>query len=240
VQADGGVWAEKLLVNRHGNGTPYRHPKGTPFVTARSVLDVGEHGARLGTGWSSGGSDTVLEAPALVAGFERCDDGSGGRATPPSSWCRQIRSAIRRTPSLSSRSLRSACRADSSSGTTTAHPPGRTAGSRVIEDDKVLPVEIIGQPPWRPDRLSASSLLTRSPTLKNRPRTPSRMQARAMAIARCDLPVPVQPGAYCQYHDTDGRIFYLYHPRHGQSVEILKRQRFAGTEVFVVRQPDGT
>ncbi len=31
-----------------------------------------------------------------------------------------------------------------------------------------------------------------------------------------------------------------YHPRHDQSVEILKRQRFAGTEVFVVRQPDGT
>ena len=47
-------------------------------------------------------------------------------------------------------------------------------------------------------------------------------------------------GHTAQYHDVDGRIFYRYHPRHGQSVEILKRQRFAGTEVFVVRQPDGT
>ena len=47
-------------------------------------------------------------------------------------------------------------------------------------------------------------------------------------------------GHTAQYHDADGRIFYRYHPRHGQSVEILKRQRFAGTEVFIVRQPDGT
>ena len=43
-----------------------------------------------------------------------------------------------------------------------------------------------------------------------------------------------------QYHDADGRIFYRYHPRHGRSVEILKRQRFGGLEVFVIRQPDGT
>ena len=47
-------------------------------------------------------------------------------------------------------------------------------------------------------------------------------------------------GHTAQYHAAEGRIFYRYHPRHGQSVEILKRQRFAGTEVFVVRQPDGT
>ena len=51
---------------------------------------------------------------------------------------------------------------------------------------------------------------------------------------------PSNQGHTAQYHDADGRIFYRYHPRHGQSVEILKRQRFAGTEVFVVRQPDGT
>jgi hypothetical protein len=53
---------------------------------------------------------------------------------------------------------------------------------------------------------------------------------------------PFRPnqGHTAQYHDADGRIFYRYHPRHGQSVEILKRQRFAGSEVFVVRQPDGT
>ena len=53
---------------------------------------------------------------------------------------------------------------------------------------------------------------------------------------------PYRPnqGHTAQYHDVDGRIFYRYHPRHGQNVEILKRQRFAGSEVFVVRQPDGT
>ncbi len=56
------------------------------------------------------------------------------------------------------------------------------------------------------------------------------------AIFRCRS----NQGHTAQYHDVDGRIFYRYHPRHGQSVVILKRQRFAGTEVFVVRQPDGT
>ena len=45
--------------------------------------------------------------------------------------------------------------------------------------------------PWRSARASASSLFPRSTTLKNRPRAPLRMQARAMATARCDLPVPV-------------------------------------------------
>ena len=47
--------------------------------------------------------------------------------------------------------------------------------------------------PWRPARASASSLLTRSTTLKKRPRAPPRMQARAMAMARWVLPVPVPP-----------------------------------------------
>ena len=37
------------------------------------------------------------------------------------------------------------------------------------------------------------SLLTRSTTLKKRPRLPLRMQARAMPTARWDLPVPVPP-----------------------------------------------
>jgi hypothetical protein len=44
--------------------------------------------------------------------------------------------------------------------------------------------------PWRPARPSASSRLTRSTTLKKRPRAPSRIQARAIAIARWVLPVP--------------------------------------------------
>ena len=43
-------------------------------------------------------------------------------------------------------------------------------------------------------RVSASSLLTRSTTLKKRPRAPRRMQARAMAMAAWLLPVPVPPG----------------------------------------------
>jgi hypothetical protein len=51
---------------------------------------------------------------------------------------------------------------------------------------------------------------------------------------------PANQSHTAQYHDADGRIFYRYHPRHGQVVEILKRQHFAGSEVLVVRQSDGT
>ena len=47
--------------------------------------------------------------------------------------------------------------------------------------------------PQQQRRVSASSRFTRSTTLKNRPRAPSRMQARAIAIARWVLPVPVPP-----------------------------------------------
>ena len=47
--------------------------------------------------------------------------------------------------------------------------------------------------PCRPARVSVSSRLTRSTTLKKRPRAPSRMQALAMAMARWVLPVPVPP-----------------------------------------------
>src|SRR5271165_2375126 len=47
--------------------------------------------------------------------------------------------------------------------------------------------------PWRPARDSASSWLTRSTVVKKRPRNPARMQLRAMAMARCVLPVPVPP-----------------------------------------------
>jgi hypothetical protein len=55
--------------------------------------------------------------------------------------------------------------------------------SEFIEDDKVLAPEMIGHAS-RPARVSASSLLTRSTTLKKRPRVPLRMAARAMAMAR--------------------------------------------------------
>lgn len=47
--------------------------------------------------------------------------------------------------------------------------------------------------PCRSARASASSLFTKSTTLKKRPRLPRRMQARAMLTARWDLPVPVPP-----------------------------------------------
>ena len=47
--------------------------------------------------------------------------------------------------------------------------------------------------PCLPPRCSVSRRLTRSTTLKKRPREPLRISARAMAIARCDLPVPVPP-----------------------------------------------
>ena len=35
-------------------------------------------------------------------------------------------------------------------------------------------------------------------------------------------------------------IHYRFHPRAGQRVEVTRRHRFRGTEVLVVRQPDGT
>jgi hypothetical protein len=40
--------------------------------------------------------------------------------------------------------------------------------------------------------------LTRSTVVKKRPRDPDRMQLRAMAMARCVLPVPVEAATYCR------------------------------------------
>jgi len=61
-----------------------------------------------------------------------------------------------------------------------------------VEHDEVQTSEIIGKP----------SLATRSPfglepidqvdSGKNRPRDPARIQLRAMAMAKCVLPVPVE------------------------------------------------
>jgi hypothetical protein len=62
-----------------------------------------------------------------------------------------------------------------------------------IENDEVQAAEVVGNAACRPARASASSLLTRSMTLKNRPRAPPRMQARAMPTARWVLPVPEPP-----------------------------------------------
>ena len=36
------------------------------------------------------------------------------------------------------------------------------------------------------------------------------------------------------------QIHYPFHPRAGQRVEVLRRHRFKGTMMYVVRQPDGT
>jgi hypothetical protein len=59
---------------------------------------------------------------------------------------------------------------------------GRTAGGRTRRGRRS---RAPARRPWRPDLASASRLLTRSTTLKNRPRAPPRMQARAMPTAMC-------------------------------------------------------
>lgn len=42
------------------------------------------------------------------------------------------------------------------------------------------------------------------------------------------------------YQPSEGRIEYRFHPRFREVVSILRRQRFAGTAVFVIEQNDGT
>jgi len=42
------------------------------------------------------------------------------------------------------------------------------------------------------------------------------------------------------YQETEGRVFYPFHPRHGLKVLITGRCRHQATEVFVIRQPDDT
>ena len=66
-----------------------------------------------------------------------------------------------------------------------------------VEDDEVLAIEIVGQA-----SLASGAALGLKPVdqindIEEPAAAPSRMQARAMAMARCDLPVPVEPGAYC-------------------------------------------
>ena len=36
------------------------------------------------------------------------------------------------------------------------------------------------------------------------------------------------------------KIHYYFHPRKGQRVEVVRRHRFKGVMMYVVRQPDGT
>jgi hypothetical protein len=94
--------------------------------------------------------------------------------------------------------------------------------------------------PCRPARPSASSLLTRSTTLKKRPRAPAWMQARAIAIAiwACRFRSRQRHNAGCPAFEV--RIHYPFHPRCGQMVPVTFRRRFAGEEHLVVIQPDGT
>ena len=60
-----------------------------------------------------------------------------------------------------------------------------------VEDDEVEAREVIGESSLAAGAgFRASSWLTRSTVVKKRPRDPARMQLRAMAMARCVLPVP--------------------------------------------------
>ena len=73
-------------------------------------------------------------------------------------------------------------------------PPDWTKGrypssSRTM---KSIRVKCSASRPCRPLRVSISRRLTRSTTLKKRPRAPDRMQLLAIAMARWVLPVPVQ------------------------------------------------
>src|SRR5439155_22254037 len=42
------------------------------------------------------------------------------------------------------------------------------------------------------------------------------------------------------YQDAEGRIFYPFHPRHGEMVVITGRNRQGNVDVLIIRQPDGT
>ena len=43
-----------------------------------------------------------------------------------------------------------------------------------------------------------------------------------------------------RYHGSDATIHYRFHPRSGERVAIVRRERLAGRSVLVIRQPDGT
>ena len=81
--------------------------------------------------------------------------------------------------------------------------PERTQVAEFIEDDEVQ-ARKSARRPWRLARPSASSRLTRSTVVKKRPRDPARMQLRAMAIARCVLPTPVEAETYCRVSGDRG------------------------------------
>ena len=42
------------------------------------------------------------------------------------------------------------------------------------------------------------------------------------------------------YQDNQGKIFYPFHPKFGETVEITGRNQHCGDEFLIIRQPDGT
>src|ERR1700738_652351 len=43
-----------------------------------------------------------------------------------------------------------------------------------------------------------------------------------------------------QQHNIEGRIFYPFHPRCGETVLIVRQYAYRGTEMVVIPQPDGS
>jgi len=41
-------------------------------------------------------------------------------------------------------------------------------------------------------------------------------------------------------HSADGRIFYPFHPRCGETVLIVRQYAYRGAELVVIPQPDGS
>ena len=146
----------------------------------------------MACGFSASGSR--FEPPALIAGFhdvavmgeaveERgCHLGVAEHAGPFAE--RQVRRDDDRGPLVEP--------ADQVEQQLTARLRERQI-AQLIKDQEVQPAEKIGHASLAFGARLGVELLTRSTTLKKRPRLPLRRPARAMATARCDFPVPVPP-----------------------------------------------
>jgi hypothetical protein len=62
-----------------------------------------------------------------------------------------------------------------------------------VEDDDVEASEMVGDASLASGSTFGLELIDEIDGVKKRPRDPARMQLRAMAMARCVLPVPVPP-----------------------------------------------
>ena len=65
--------------------------------------------------------------------------------------------------------------------------------ARAVKNEEVQAGQIIGDASSTPGAALGFELVDESTVVKKRPRDPARMQLRAMAMARCILPVPVPP-----------------------------------------------